>query len=101
MIEVLDEYYRGSGIHSLAFSCPHRSCCANGAPDFSEAKSSYVGTKYEARTLPRLLFLSLDAVVDTDCRDAELRTAQGVQNLTQISEQQWKTWKQEHPGQQY
>lgn len=52
------------------------SACSAGSPDFTSAKVSHVGPRYEGRELPRLLFLSLDSgSADPDPRQ---RTAEAV-----------------------
>ena len=61
MFAELESFYVRSGIHSTAFSCRHLSSCRSSCVSFTEAKSAYVGPGYEAGTLLRLLFLSLDS----------------------------------------
>jgi hypothetical protein len=60
MLEDLDVYHRSKGIHALDFCCHCWRDCSKGQPRFTEAKSSFVGTKYESHH-PHLLFLSLDS----------------------------------------
>lgn len=57
----LHAYYDAHGIGALNFACPHHQQCAADSPRFTTAKEAYVGPEYEAGTLPRLLFLSLDS----------------------------------------
>lgn len=62
MLDELDAYYRGRGIHSMEFRCSCRGNCASKVPAegwFTEAKSTFVGTHYEDATA-RLLFLASD-----------------------------------------
>ena len=61
MLSDLHNYYDAHGIGALSFVCPHRHQCASDSPGFTTAKEAYVGPEYEAGTLPRLLFLSLDS----------------------------------------
>ncbi len=57
----LTEFYDSHGISSIGFRCSSRAVCSAKAPQFTEAKASFVGPRYEEGTLPRLLFLSLDS----------------------------------------
>ncbi|MDE0153849.1 MAG: hypothetical protein OXN23_08400 [Gammaproteobacteria bacterium] len=57
----LAEFYDLRGISSIGFRCSSRAVCSAKAPQFTEAKASFVGPRYEEGTLPRLLFLSLDS----------------------------------------
>lgn len=61
MIPTVGKYYRQQGIHPLNFSCKHFKECSACSDKFTEAKSSFIGTEYAKATLPRLLFISLDA----------------------------------------
>ena len=61
MLDQLQVYYQKNGILSTAFSCRHMAECSADCPSFTGPKSAYVGTGYEKRELPRLLFLSLDS----------------------------------------
>ena len=61
MLPALHEYDDVHGIGSLSCACRHRDRCAAESPGFTTAKEAYVGPGYEAGTLPRLLFLSLDS----------------------------------------
>lgn len=61
MVRKLQQYYESTGIAALRFACAHRLRCAAESPRFTSAKEAYVGPEYEAGTLPRLLFLSLDS----------------------------------------
>jgi hypothetical protein len=59
MLHVLDAYYRKRGIHSMDFRCCCLPACSSTAEQFTEAKSAFVGTRYEDANC-RLLFLALD-----------------------------------------
>ena len=61
MLSDLHAYYDSCGIGALSFACPHHHQCAADSPRFTTAKEAYVGPEYEAGTLPRVLFLSLDS----------------------------------------
>ena len=61
MLRKLNAFYDSHGISPVGFRCTSRSTCSADSPDFTEAKASFVGPSYEARQLPRLLFLSLDS----------------------------------------
>jgi len=61
MLEELAAFYDSHGISSIGFRCSSRAACSAKAPQFTEAKASFVGPRYEEGTLPRLLFLSLDS----------------------------------------
>lgn len=60
MLDELKAYYHEECIQPERFRCRFRRECSKGCTNFTEAKASLVGTRYEAGTLPRLLFLSLD-----------------------------------------
>src|SRR6266478_6236362 len=61
MLEDLTNYYRKRGILSTEFRCCCRDTCRLGIPVFTEARSAFVGTRYETRAIGlRLLFLGLD-----------------------------------------
>ena len=79
MLEELEEFYTSRGIHPLNFRCCHRGECSANSPNFTEAKMSFVGPRYEEATLPRLLFLSLDSG-DADA-DPKRHTAEAVQTM--------------------
>ena len=60
MLDELDNYYRQSGIHPEQFQCCCQWKCKSEVPAgrwFTEAKSAFVGTRYEDGIRPRLLFL--------------------------------------------
>ena len=76
MIEDLSAYYRQQGIDSRDFRCAHISSCSSAGGNFTTAKASFVGPEYESGSLPRLLFLSLDAGSATP--DASQRTLAAV-----------------------
>lgn len=61
MLDRLNAFYSSRGISPVGFRCPSRTVCSANSPHFTEAKASFVGPRYNERTLPRLLFLSLDA----------------------------------------
>ncbi|MDH5632688.1 MAG: hypothetical protein OEZ10_06785 [Gammaproteobacteria bacterium] len=61
MIEELTNYYRQNGILSTGFTCHHKNRCQGDCDSFTGPKSAFVSSGYEAHTLPRLLFLSLDS----------------------------------------
>lgn len=78
MLEKLAAFYDSHGISSIGFRCPSREACSAKAPQFTEAKASFVGPRYEEeeRTLPRLLFLSLDS--GRGSPDPQQRTGEAV-----------------------
>jgi hypothetical protein len=57
----LHSYYDAHRIGALSFACPHLPECSQGSARFTTSKEAYVGPEYEAGTVPRLLFLSLDS----------------------------------------
>lgn len=77
MLENLTTFYETHGISPVNFRCSSRAACSARYPHFTEAKASFVGPRYEDRTLPRLLFLSLDS--GSGHQDPQRRTAQAVQ----------------------
>ena len=76
MLDTLNAFYSSRGISPVGFRCPFRPACSAGSPHFTEAKASFVGPRYEGRTLPRLLFLSLDS--GSGRRDPHSRTVEAV-----------------------
>lgn len=60
MLQRLEGYYDEHAISPANFSCSSRLWCSADSPDFAEAKATFVGPRYEERSLPRLLFLSLN-----------------------------------------
>ncbi len=61
MIEELRNYYSQNGILSTSFTCEHKEQCQDGCTTFTGPKSAFISSGYEAKSLPRLLFLSLDS----------------------------------------
>ena len=78
MLTKLYAFYESHGISPVGFRCSSRSRCSANSPHFTEAKASYVGPRYEERTLPRLLFLSLDS--GSGRSDPQQRTAEAVRD---------------------
>ena len=76
MLRKLNVFYEKHDILPDRFRCSSYAVCSAGSPNFTSAKASYVGPRYEERELPRLLFLSLDSgSADPDPRQ---RTAEAV-----------------------
>lgn len=61
LLDTLTTYYRGQGILSTHFTCPHKAECEGDCKTFTGPKSAFVSTGYERHDVPRLLFLSLDS----------------------------------------
>jgi len=61
MIQELEKYYSKNGILSTSFTCSYKELCQDDCSEFTGPKSAFVSSGYEASTLPRLLFLSLDS----------------------------------------
>lgn len=78
MLEELKAYYRSRGIAATGFRCRHLPDCSRGAGDFIEAREAMVGDLYVERTLPRLLFLSLDPATDCCGRGPRDRSTDAV-----------------------
>lgn len=57
----LHDYYDQNGIGAEGFDCHHLDECRGTCTTFSKAKEAYVGDRYGADGLPRLVFLSLDS----------------------------------------
>ena len=76
MLKKLNEFYADQGILPEDFRCPSRQVCSADSPNFTQAKASHVGPRYEAREIPRLLFLSLDS--GSAEKDPQERTAEAV-----------------------
>lgn len=64
MLGELDNYYRNRGIHSMDFRCCCQGACSSAVKpegQFTEAKSAFIGTRYEDGSAGcRLLFLGSD-----------------------------------------
>ena len=76
MLDRLNSFYESCGISPIGFRCPSRARCSANSPNFTEAKASFVGPRYEERILPRLLFLSLDS--GSGRPDPQQRTVEAV-----------------------
>jgi len=78
MLQQLRNYYLERGIAAEAFSCPHGALgplsCRSNSTDFVTAREAFVGSEYEKGTLPRVLFLSIDASTDHPGRAPAKRT---------------------------
>lgn len=61
LIGELEAFYLKEGILSTAFTCKFKKQCKAGCASFTGPKSAFVSSGYEAGSLPRLLFLSLDS----------------------------------------
>ena len=61
MLKELERYYYANGILSTAFNCSFKEQCSHDCDAFTGPKSAFVGSGYEGRSLPRLLFISLDS----------------------------------------
>ena len=61
MMDELDRYYKEQKIAAMSFGCRHRGLCDSGNGHFVKAKEAFVGSEYVKGTLPRVLFISLDA----------------------------------------
>jgi|GEM_PF-495262 len=62
MLKELQSYYQAHGISAVGFRCKHHAECARSSPGtFTTAKETFVSSGYEAHSLPRILFLSLDS----------------------------------------
>jgi hypothetical protein len=80
MLEQLEKYYLKQRISAIAFNCENISECSAGCKpgDFVTAREAFVGSEYEKGTLPRLLFISLDASDEWPGPEPENRTLQAV-----------------------
>ncbi len=77
MLEALRAYYIAKGIAAEGFDCPHGQpggSCRSISKDFVTAREAFVGSDYERGTLPRVLFVSIDASSDHPGRDPSQRT---------------------------
>lgn len=65
MLHQLRRYYLDKGIAAEGFACPQGGpgvrSCRTISQDFVPAREAFVGSEYEQGTLPRVLFLSIDA----------------------------------------
>ena len=61
VLQKLERYYDTNGILSTRFCCSFKKQCSCDCDTFTGPKSAFVSSGYEAHSLPRLLFLSLDS----------------------------------------
>ena len=59
IIKTIEKYYKEKGIHSLKFTCPHKSECSLNTTNFTGPRSAFVPDQY-TESFPRIAFLSLD-----------------------------------------
>jgi hypothetical protein len=83
LIKRLQNYYKECGIAAMDFHCPYLQNCQQGSPSFIEAKEAYVPTEYINRTLPRLLFISLDP--GSGVTTPKYRTLENVRIDTEVN----------------
>ena len=69
MMDALDRYYKEKGITAMKFECCHLGKCHSGNGQFVGAKEAFVGSEYVKGTLPRVLFISLDAASVSETRE--------------------------------
>jgi hypothetical protein len=74
MLATLRDYYITKGIAAEGFNCPRQASCRSVSKDFVTAREAFVGSEYEKGTLPRVLFVSLDASSDHPGRAPSQRT---------------------------
>lgn len=74
MLKELEEYYIKMGIAAERFECRLAASCRSVCTDFVTAREAFVGSEYEKGTLPRVLFVSLDASSDHPGRQPAQRT---------------------------
>jgi len=74
MLTELQKYYQQQGICAVGFRCPNQGRCKEVLADFVTAREAFVGSEYEKGTLPRILFVSLDAESEKPGRAPALRT---------------------------
>jgi hypothetical protein len=74
LLDDLREYYRRTGISAEGFCCPYATSCRSVSRDFVTAREAFVGSEYERGTLPRVLFVSIDASSTTPGRQPSRRT---------------------------
>jgi hypothetical protein len=79
MLDELDNYYRKRDILSTDFKCCSRDVCVHEVPVFTEARSAFVGTRYQNETAGcRLLFLGLDPGDGKEWPCTEDRTPEAI-----------------------
>lgn len=85
MLKELNDYYSENGILSTHFHCKYFDQCVSGSKGLIKGKSAYISTEYEAHSLPRILFVSLDPGSDKSYETPEKRTPEGVRAIEEIS----------------
>lgn len=71
----LEIYYSEKGINAKNFNCSYKEKCSQGSEKFTEAKATFIPSKYES-SFPKIAFLSLDS--GSSEHDYERRTIDGV-----------------------
>lgn len=95
MLKQLKEFYAKNEILSTNFNCKHLKSCKRDCKDFTEAKSAYAGSGYEAGKLPKLLFVSADPGTDGGIKDPKRRLPEQVR---QGEEGEWSVNDDLHKG---
>ena len=82
MLTDLAQYYRHQRISAVEFACENAPECSAGcAPhEFVTTREAFVGIEYEKGTLPRLLFISLDAADNWPGPKPEQRTLRAMRD---------------------
>jgi hypothetical protein len=78
LVERLQVFHKKQGISAEDFHCCYYSSCKSGYIDFTEAKGTFVSSGYE-KSIPRLLFISLDPGREDFYRHLKNRTLLNVQ----------------------
>lgn len=78
LLKRLEDYYHKQKISALGFSCSNYPSCNKGYNDFTEAKGTFLSSGYE-KSIPRLLFISLDPGREEFYRQSANRTLLNVQ----------------------
>lgn len=82
MLTSLDQYYGQQGISAVGFACKNKHACSAGCipEQFVTTREAFVGVEYEKGTLPRLLFVSIDAATDWPGPKPEERTLRAMRD---------------------
>lgn len=97
----LHDYYDENRIGAERFDCRHAKECQGTCSTFSKAKEAYVGDRYGADGLPRLVFLSLDSGDGGEQWHANLEEAARARTLEALQAHEngldIVAWAESHP----
>lgn len=92
----LHRYYVKQGICPAHFTCPHEDECHTGVSNFVGPREPSIGKEYLSRSLPRLLFVSLDPGKLEESDPLELQVVSKLAKDPRWLRRQRKHWYRTH-----